>query len=112
MNDLSPDARKDYLDKLIENYNPELADAVIDCYLKGLNDEETDALLEEYGVRRIFSVKKASQIYKTQGDVRRTGESKRVWSEKQMKKHWKELCSLCLITGIPDSILDINWNRF
>ncbi len=29
-----------------------------------------------------------------------------------MEEAWRKMCSLCVTTGIPDSVLDITWNRF
>lgn len=113
MNDLSPDGRTDYIQKLIKHYNPDLADTVINCYLDGLSDEEANFVLAKFGVKRYFKVEKSTAVFKSQkgNSIKRKGESYRIWSESQMNEHWKELCSLCLITGIHDSILDINWNR-
>ena len=111
MNDLSPKERVNFIHILVNNYRPDVADLVIFCYEHGLIDAVTNDLLSDYGVRRVFHVEKASRIYHTQSDARRTGSSKRDWSEQEMNYHWKQLCSLCLTTGIPDSISDINWNR-
>ena len=113
MNNLSPDERTEYIQKLIKYYKPDLADAVIDCYLSGLNDQDANALLAKYQIKREFKVGKSAAIFHHQksNSSKRKGESYRIWSETEMKQYWKTFCSLCLITGIPDRILDINWNR-
>ena len=111
MNDLSPDERINFVRKLVKNYRPDVADLVIYCHEHELTDIVANDRLAVYGTKRIFNVKKSKIIYTTQADSRRTGLSKRDWSEVEMNRHWNELCSMCLITGIPDYVLDINWNR-
>ena len=66
MKDLSPDARTEYIGKLIKNYNPELADAVINCYLEKLNDQEANSVFGKYGIKRQFKVKKSSTVFQSQ----------------------------------------------
>lgn len=111
MNDLNPTARTIFVRDLIYNYRPDIADLVIFCHEHNLSDDVANELLADYGVKRVFAVKKSSRIYGAQDDIRRTGSSRRDWSEREMIRHWKELCSMCLTTGIPDAISDINWNR-
>lgn len=113
MNDLSPDERNVFLRKLINHYRPDIADAVIHCYENGLCDDDANAFLKEYDIKRTFNVHKSTSVYACQkGNSNfRKGESYRIWSEIEMNRHWKELCSVCLTTGIADTISDINWNR-
>ena len=52
MNDTEPSERIQFIKKLIRHYNPRLADAVIHCYVFGLNDEESNDILKPFGVER------------------------------------------------------------
>jgi hypothetical protein len=43
-----------------------MADAVIHCYLENMSDEEADAYLLDYGIKRNFNVQKSNRIWKKQ----------------------------------------------
>lgn len=114
MNVMNPLERIDYLKKLVSLYDPLMADAVIHCYLEELSDEEADAYLLRYGIKRNFNVKKSNTIWNSQKfhSIKRKGESNRDWTEEEMKNAWFKLCSICVTTGIRGGELDITWNRF
>lgn len=105
------DERDSLIRTLAENYNPEKADVIIECYLEGLGDVDANKKLNVVKAHRTLEVAKWKEVFVKQDDTRR-GRQKRVWSESEMKSLWKVLCSTCLITGISGTVLDINWNRY
>lgn len=111
MNKLSPVKRSQFINCLISNYKPHVADMVIFCYENQFDDTLSNDILKEYATRRDFKVKKHDSVFRKQAEKSRTGYSRRRWTMDEMNSHWKELCSICLVTGIPDATLDLNWNR-
>jgi hypothetical protein len=114
MGSMSPAQRFDFIASVTIHYNSLLADAVIHCYVKQLSDASSNTYLIPFGMERNFSVAKSSRIYHSQkaGSIERLGYSNRDWEKPEMEEAWRKMCSLCVTTGIHDSILDITWNRF
>lgn len=113
---MSPSERISFTNLLLNNYNPHVANAVIDCYLEGCDDVEANERLAQFGVGRksLFEtcdVPKWAAVFRKQKCRSSSKNWQRFWTVDEMKEEWRLLCCICLVTGIPGSKLDLNWDR-
>jgi hypothetical protein len=100
---------------LVANFNPELADAVVNCCISQQSDAAANAELSQYGERRVCTIGEndITVMYNNQKSnyLQRKGENRRVWKLREFKQFVAKFASTCVVSGIPHRLLDVTPDR-
>jgi hypothetical protein len=99
----------------VASFNPELADAVVNCYISQQSDATANGKLSRFGERRVCTISEndITMIYNNQksNSLQRKGENRRVWNLRELKQFVAKFASTCVVSGIPHRLLDVTVDR-
>ncbi|KAI8610780.1 hypothetical protein BC830DRAFT_1144222 [Chytriomyces sp. MP71] len=92
-----------------------MADSILDCYLTEMDDDTANEVLRPYGISRecLLTGQEINIIYAHQKShsIKRKGENRRAWSKHEFTRFLTKLCSVCVISGLPHSRLEVTGDR-
>ena len=107
--------RTAFVNTLIQNYNPTLADAVLDCFLAEVDDSTAHSTLSNLDVSLGCHITndEITVMFNSQksNSIARKGENRRIWTKAEFKKFTAKLCSICILSGIGHGLLNVTCDR-
>ncbi|KAI8622292.1 hypothetical protein BC830DRAFT_1076595 [Chytriomyces sp. MP71] len=103
------------VDSLLSHYNPQLADAGLDCALSGKDDTAVNEELKAFEISRtcLLTDSELDNVFANQktNSLKQKGDDRRAWLKPAFKRFIAKYCLGCLVLGITHLELDVAGDR-